>query len=72
MHNAQLAQLYNTFSTHFASYINSNNIGTNPPSLEDQEVQDINPYIYNLHVMFSGQHIHWLEGFFEEFGTDLV
>ena len=48
-HIAQLAQLYNTFSTLFISYVNSNNIGTNPPSLEEQEYQDINPFIYNLH-----------------------
>ena len=48
-HNTQLAQLYNMLSTLFASYINSNNIGTKPPSLEEQEDQDINPFIYNSH-----------------------
>ena len=49
IHNAQLAQLYNMLSTLFTSYINSNNIGADPPSPEEQEDQDINPFIYNSH-----------------------
>ena len=44
IHNAQLTQLYNILTTLFASYINSNNIGADPPSPEEQEDHDIKPF----------------------------
>ena len=47
IHNAQLAQLYNMLTMLFTSYINSNNIGADLPSPEEQEDHDTKPFIDN-------------------------